>query len=175
MVNITNKQKDYSYNKTKLRVLFQENDPWFVLNDISNILGFGRPGDIRRTLKAENTLKGTVKSEKGLQCMVIVSRSGLEELLKRSRSHKVRGFRSWLLQRKLLMTESVVETNTDTASTVTETCVETSRVEAPVVEQNVYNELIDIKGLLSQILFFLKETAPAHRFNEDTTTLYEIG
>lgn len=92
----------FSFESHEIRVIANDQgDPWFVANDVSELLGYRNAPDMTRMLDEDE--KGThnlrIRSESGVEQdreMTIISESGLYACILKSRRAEAQTFRKWV-------------------------------------------------------------------------------
>lgn len=97
MANIT----PFNFGTHTVRVVTNNNQPWFVATDVATTLGYRNAPDASRHL--DNDEKGTqiVRTPGGDQKLTIISESGLYALVLRSRKPEARKFAKWVAREVL--------------------------------------------------------------------------
>ncbi len=97
MANIT----PFNFGTHTVRVVTNNNQPWFVATDVATTLGYRNAPDASRHL--DNDEKGTqiVRTPGGDQKLTIISESGLYALVLRSRKPEARKFAKWVTREVL--------------------------------------------------------------------------
>lgn len=88
----------FQYESNEVRVIKDdEGNPWWVANDVCDVLGFKNPRQAIAT-HIEEDEKGVQKMDTmgGIQEMVIISESGLYALIVRSNKPEAKKFRKWV-------------------------------------------------------------------------------
>lgn len=87
----------FQFEKSKVRALEIDNEPWFVGKDIAEILGYSQPSvAISKNVPAE--FKGVAKMETpgGKQNVVIINEPGLYKLIFKSHASNAEKFTNWV-------------------------------------------------------------------------------
>lgn len=81
----------------ELRTLTDESgEPWFVANDVCNMLNLGRQQDSTRYLDDDEKMGCLVDTPTGKRNMVVVNEAGLYSLVLRSRRPEAKAFKRWI-------------------------------------------------------------------------------
>lgn len=93
-----NEQKHFSFSPTKIDVRYEmiDGEPWFVANDVCNILGIVNSRDALSRLEDDEKGVGITDTLGGKQEMNIVNESGLYNLIFQSRKPEAKKFRKWV-------------------------------------------------------------------------------
>lgn len=87
----------FNFEGQSLRVLLQEDAPWWVAVEVGVILGLkGHGGQIVQTLDDDEKGVRIVDTLRGPQKVTIVSESGLYALIFKSRKPEAKRFRKWV-------------------------------------------------------------------------------
>ncbi len=79
-----------------LRVIDKDTQPWFVANDVSEILGYRSAYDMTRILEDYEKDTHPVRTPGGVQQVTIISESGLYYCIMRSNKETAKEFRKWV-------------------------------------------------------------------------------
>ena len=93
--------KLFEYGKNEVRVVFKNDEPWFVAKDICKILELS---DVSKSIRRLNSnMKGTntVLTLGGNQDMLVVSEAGVYKLVFTSRKPEAERFTDWLAEEVL--------------------------------------------------------------------------
>ena len=80
----------------KVRVVMQDEDPWFVAKDVCVCLEIGNSRDAVASLDDDEKGVGIIDTPGGKQEMSIVSEPGLYSLILRSRKPEAKAFKRWV-------------------------------------------------------------------------------
>lgn len=80
----------------KVRVVMQDEDPWFVAKDVCGCLEIGNSRDAVASLDDDEKGVGIIDTPGGKQEMSIVSEPGLYSLILRSRKPEAKAFKRWV-------------------------------------------------------------------------------
>jgi prophage antirepressor-like protein len=97
-------EKIFTFQSQNIRVVFINNEPWFVAKDVSELLGFSSKGAISNALKdLDEDERGSfeMNTSGGKQKMIFVSESGLYSLIMRSRKPVAKPFQKWVTKEVL--------------------------------------------------------------------------
>lgn len=79
-----------------IRTVLVDGEPWFVLNDLAEVLGFTRGRDAGRMVDDEDKGAHYVRTPGGDQQVAIVNESGLYSLILRSNRPEAKAFKRWV-------------------------------------------------------------------------------
>lgn len=85
-------------SSVRIRTMFINGEPWFVANDVCELLEFANPRDAYSRLDDFEKGVGNVDTLGGVQQMNIVNESGLYHLCFISRKAEAKVFRQWVTQ-----------------------------------------------------------------------------
>ena len=91
----------FNFNQTAVRVINQDNNAWFIAQDISDALGYRDANAMTRVLDADEKGTHTVSTLGGNQEMLAISESGLYHALFKSRKPEACAFRKWVTKEVL--------------------------------------------------------------------------
>ena len=86
----------FSYRDSKVRLIIQNGEPWFVAKDVSEILGYRDAYHAIRLLDEDEKGTHLMGTLGGKQEVSIISESGLYTLILRSNKPEARPFRRWV-------------------------------------------------------------------------------
>lgn len=86
----------FRYGEHEVRTVVVNGEPWFVLTDLARVLEIAAPGRLAARLDEDVRQTHTLPTAGGLQQMVIVSESGMYEVVLRSDKPEARQFRWWI-------------------------------------------------------------------------------
>lgn len=86
----------FTFQTSEVRTVDREGEPWFVLADVADILGFSRSRDAARVLDEDEKGAHIVRPLGGEQEVTIISESGIYALALKSRRPEAREFRKWV-------------------------------------------------------------------------------
>jgi len=124
--------KPYRRNGIDIRfAVTDNNEKHLVIADVSKILGLGRPENVAKALSPGSCYKAKVEFP-GIhpQTMWVLTPAGLQELLGKLDSNRIRGFQSWAKERKLLpddkltMIDAITSTDHTTESSQNESLLQ---------------------------------------------------
>ena len=84
----------FEYNKSDVRVIEQDGEPWFVAKDVCGILELTT--EITRRLDEDEKGLKKIQTLRGMQDMTVISESGLYALIMRSNKSEAKQFRKWV-------------------------------------------------------------------------------
>ncbi|WP_197468137.1 BRO-N domain-containing protein, partial [Fictibacillus phosphorivorans] len=94
-------QKLFDFRGQQLRVVEQNNGPWFVAKDVCNILELSNSRMALQRLEEDEKGVSTIDTPGGRQNLSIVNESGLYELIFASRKIEAKTFKKWVKQEVL--------------------------------------------------------------------------
>ncbi len=80
----------------EVRVIEQNNEPWFVASDVALILGYRTSNDMTRILDDDEKGTHIMSTPGGKQNMIIINESGLYSCILKSRLEGAKQFRKWV-------------------------------------------------------------------------------
>jgi len=88
----------FQFEKNPVRVVEDEaGNPWWVAKDVCEILGIQNPADMAaKNLDDDERSTAKIYTPGGMQEMIIISESGLYNLIIRSNKPEARPFRKWI-------------------------------------------------------------------------------
>lgn len=86
----------FNFGTHTVRVVPQNNQPWFVATDVATTLGYRNAPDASRHLDDDEKGTQIVRTPGGDQKLTIISESGLYALVLRSRKPEARKFAKWV-------------------------------------------------------------------------------
>jgi prophage antirepressor-like protein len=97
-------EQTFTFQSQNIRIIFVNNEPWFIAKDIAELLGFSSKGAISNALKdldKEERSSFEMNTSGGKQVMIFVSESGLYSLIMRSRKPVAKPFQKWVTREVL--------------------------------------------------------------------------
>ncbi|MGE8207746.1 BRO family protein [Heyndrickxia sp. NPDC080065] len=148
-------QRIFNFKGRDLRMIIQNNEPWFVAKDVCVILEISNSRDAVYRLDEDEKAMSVIPTQFGNKEMNIINESGLYELIFSSRKPEAKIFKKWVKQEVLpsirktgsYSTEKVVPLSKDQA------LVTVLRTTADLVEdtQAIKEEQHEIRKLVTQI------------------------
>ena len=86
----------FSYNQTDVRMIMQEDGPWWVLADVCKVLNLGSPHKVADRLDEDEKGRNQIPTSGGPQEMTIINESGLYSVILRSDKPEARAFKRWI-------------------------------------------------------------------------------
>lgn len=86
----------FNFRSTEVRAVTIDGEPWFVLSDVVDALGFSRSRDAARMLDDDEKGAHIVRTPGGDQEVIIINESGVYSLALRSRKPEAKPFRKWV-------------------------------------------------------------------------------
>jgi prophage antirepressor-like protein len=106
--------RPYRYNGLDIRYGVIDNEKCLVVKDICTVAGLGRPTKVAKHLNPEHYYKSKIVFPGySTQIMLVVNKTGLQELINRCSHNKIRGFKTWLHDRGFLPVEQNPVTSAD--------------------------------------------------------------
>lgn len=91
-----NKPRIFNFNNAQIRVIEKNDQPWFVLKDVCDVLGLRSP-DVRQRLSDDVVSTHTVEDTLGrANNATIINEDGLYDVILESRKPEARAFRKWV-------------------------------------------------------------------------------
>lgn len=92
-----NELQTFTYNKSPVRTVEIDNEPWFVLKDVCDILGLATPARVAERLDEDEVSSTHLTDSIGRkQEMTVISESGLYHVILRSDKPEAKPFRKWV-------------------------------------------------------------------------------
>ena len=91
-----NELQTFTYNKSPVRTVEINGEPWFVLKDVCDILGIANSRDVVNRLDEDEKGVGQIYTPGGKQEMTVISESGLYNVILRSDKPEAKPFRKWV-------------------------------------------------------------------------------
>lgn len=86
----------FTFQASEVRTIVRDGEPWFVLSDVADILGFSRGRDAARMLDDDEKGAHLLRTLGGDQEATIINESGVYALALRSRRQEAKPFRKWV-------------------------------------------------------------------------------
>lgn len=86
----------FYYKDCRVRTVQRDNEPWFVLKDVCDVLGISKYRDTASRLDDDERGSARVDTLGGPQEMTIINESGLYSVILRSDKPEARHFRKWI-------------------------------------------------------------------------------
>lgn len=86
----------FDFAETPVRILEQNDQPWFVVSDVCRVLDIANPRDAVSELDEDEKGVGIADTPGGKQTVNTVSESGLYALIFKSRKENAKAFRKWV-------------------------------------------------------------------------------
>lgn len=86
----------YSFRESKVRVVIQDNEPWFVAKDVCEVLGLNDTA--KAVLRLDDDEKGTnsIPTPGGVQKLTTINEFGLYSMILTSRRPEAKDFKRWV-------------------------------------------------------------------------------
>jgi len=86
----------FDFDANTVRAVLIGDDPWWVANDVAQVLGYNRAPDMVRNLDDDEKGVHILHTLGGEQSLSIISESGLFAVILKSRKPEARRFRRWV-------------------------------------------------------------------------------
>ena len=86
----------YSFRDNNVRVIMKDNEPWFVMNDVCEVLDIKNPHDAYSRLEEHEKGVGITEGLTGKKNANIINEYGLYSLVFTSRKLEAREFKNWV-------------------------------------------------------------------------------
>jgi len=86
----------FTYGNHAVRAVVIENEPWFIVKDVSDVLGLGNPRETLRDFPENEKGVSKVDTLGGKQEMLTVNEPGLYRLIFQSRKPEAERFKAWV-------------------------------------------------------------------------------
>lgn len=86
----------FNYNDNQVRAVIKDNEPWFVLKDVCEVLGISKYRDTADRLDSDERGPVRVDTLGGAQDVIAVNESGLYNVIMRSDKPQAKPFRKWV-------------------------------------------------------------------------------
>lgn len=86
----------FDFEGSRVRVVVLADIPWWVLADVTPLLGYDRPSNAARCVDDEDKRAHFVSGKRGEREVVLINESGLYSLMLRSRQPDARRFKRWV-------------------------------------------------------------------------------
>ena len=91
-----NDMQIFTYGETPVRTVMKDNEPWFVLKDVCEVLGISKYRDTADRLDPDERGSVRVDTLGGAQDVIAVNESGLYNVILRSDKPQAKPFRKWV-------------------------------------------------------------------------------
>lgn len=86
----------FEYSGHQVRTIMIEDDPWFVLNDVCQVLDISNVGNVATRVDEPDIQNADVRSSGQIRSMKVVNESGLYDVVFMSRKPEARDFKRWV-------------------------------------------------------------------------------
>ena len=86
----------FTFEDSKVRVVFQNGEPWWIARDVCMVLEIKNPRDAVQDLEDDEKGVAIADTPGGQQEMTIISEAGLYSLILRSRKPEAKRFKRWI-------------------------------------------------------------------------------
>lgn len=88
---------DFDFEGNEVRTVTDEHgEPWFIATDIANILDYRMASDMTRNLDEDEKATHSVRTQGGVQTVVVINESGLYSSILKSRKQEAKRFKKWV-------------------------------------------------------------------------------
>lgn len=88
--------KNFDFEGKQVRSMLLDNEPWFVLKDVCDVLGLRVDATKKRLDLQDHTTNGVLAADGKVRRMAVVNESGLYDVILDSRKPEARQFRRWI-------------------------------------------------------------------------------
>lgn len=96
-----NELQVFTYQSSDVRTVMKDGEPWFVLKDVCDVLGLAKPSNVATRLDDDERGACLMGTPSGDQNMIIISESGLYNVILRSDKPEAKPFRKWVTSQVL--------------------------------------------------------------------------
>lgn len=125
----------FNFEKTKVRVIDRDGEPWFVAADVAAVLGYSRPRDAV-SRHCRGAVKHGIPTSSGDQEVTIIPERDVYRLIMRSRLPEAERFEDWVVGEVLPSIRKTGGYHTDVQMPVPQSFPEALRIAADLAEQN---------------------------------------
>lgn len=86
----------FDFEGNQVRTVMQDNEPWFVLKDVCDVLGLRVDATKKRLDLQDHTTSGVLAADGKIRRMAVVNESGLYDVILESRKPEAKAFRRWV-------------------------------------------------------------------------------
>lgn len=91
-----NKMQIFNYGEIPVRTILQNDEPWWVLTDVCQVLSLGSPHKVANRLDLDEKGRNQIPTPGGNQEMTIINESGLYKVILRSDKPEAKRFTRWV-------------------------------------------------------------------------------
>lgn len=91
-----NNLKVFNFKENQVRTQIQNDDVWFCLKDVCDILGLTQPSKVRKRLNEKGVHSIPTLTEGGTQSLIYVNESNLYKVIFQSRKPQAEAFTEWV-------------------------------------------------------------------------------
>ena len=91
-----NKMQIFNYREIPVRTILQNDEPWWVLADVCQVLSLGSPHKVANRLDLDEKGRNQIPTPGGNQEMTIINESGLYKVILRSDKPEAKKFTRWV-------------------------------------------------------------------------------
>jgi anti-repressor protein len=95
-INDKSRLQVFDYSNSKVRIIMKDNEPWFVLKDVCDVLGISNSRMAADRLDEDEKDVSNTDTPGGLQKLTIISESGLYKVIMLSRKPEAKKFQRWV-------------------------------------------------------------------------------
>lgn len=96
----------FNYNNKMIRTVTLDNEPWWVLKDVCDVLKLSNPSKVAQRLDNDELTNFELRGESGV--VNIINESGLYNVILRSDKPQAKPFRKWITNEVLPSLEKQV-------------------------------------------------------------------
>lgn len=86
----------FRFNGNEVRTIIRDGEPWFVLNDVVNVLGLSNARMVKERLSEDVSSTYPLQTAGGTQHSTIINEDGLYDVILESRKPEAKAFRKWI-------------------------------------------------------------------------------
>lgn len=95
-MEVKNNLSVFNFNGSEVRTVLVDNEPWFVLADVCNVLELTSPHKVANRLDDDEKGRTSIPTLGGNQEATIINESGLYTVILRSDKPQAKSFRKWV-------------------------------------------------------------------------------
>ena len=149
----------FNFGGMSLRALLVDGEPWFIAQDVANMLGYRDSYNLTRRLDEDEKGTHSVSTPGGVQDMTIISESGMYVAILGSQIDGAKAFKKWV-------TSDVLPAIRKTGEYATpKTLEERSLALIGELSQVVENQRLELESARPKVETYDKVLTPDHTFN----------
>lgn len=161
-----NELKIFNFENREVRTVIVENEPWFVLKDVCDVLELGNSRMVADRLDDDEKGVSLIDTPGGKQNMTIVNESGLYNVILRSDKPQAKPFRKWATSEVLpsirkhgaYMTAETIEKTLTDPDFIIQLATTLKEEQAKVKELIIDNEIMKPKALFADSVSASEDT-----------------